>query len=1797
MVSGFDEDSCSGQIRNLHEYLAEKARVADDGFMDNLAFTLNERRSKFMWKAAVTGSSPSSVADALSSQVKPRMAVKKPSIGFVFTGQGAQWCGMGKELWSTYPVFRQSIERIDGFLSRIGAPFTVEGMDLTQLIPLLLIGNPEEILRSQDSARLSHPLLSQPICSALQIALVDLLASWGIFPDSVTGHSSGEIAAAYAVGSLCMEDAISAAYHRGAATGKLPAIASVSGAMLAVGIPAQDIQPYMESLRSGKVVVACKNSPSSLTISGDLPAIEELEQLLHEKQMFARRLAVDVAYHSHHMELIGDEYLAAISHVRTRGQEDSTYRQTVSFFSSVTGAEVDASQLGPQYWVRNLLGQVKFVESLQALCFGTNNQRHGPGISNGKRTKRAGAARKVSIDYLIEIGPHSALAGPIKQIIKADSKLRAAEIMYGSVLTRKADAVATALALASSLAASGCSFAFDAVNRPTGTSHKEPQLLVDLPPYAWNHTKSYWAEPRLSKIFRSRKHPRTDLLGVSDTMSCPFEPRWRNFIRVSEIPWLGDHKIQSNIVYPAAGYIVMAIEASSQHLLQQSVEITGYVLHDVSILSALVVSDTSAVEVMISLKPDEPNQLNDDRWFEFHIYSITGENRWTEHCKGMVGVQFADSSSEIATTDLANGIPQSFSRALNVLDVDKFYEKLANLGLEYGRSFANMTKARFADGACIAEIVVPDTAASMPTNFQHPFVIHPCTLDSTFHSIFVPVLANMGQTEEPPVPVFIDQLYVSRSINSAPGAKMEVRASINAEEGSDIVASLSVMDRTGDSESPAVAITGLRCRRLADDSANGEAKPVARIAYNLKWDADPDLLSAESLSKLLGDGTISISSTAKKPDFHDECASYYVKRALASLTTTEVRTLKPHLKRLWSLFTEVEHRDSSTAATPGEPAKEIDQESLRKTGLKGELLCAFGRKLPSILNGTTNMSAVVNDNALSAYWDNAFHLVQGYRAAARYLDIVGHKNPKLSILEVGAGTGGASLIYLQRLTGDGNIPRCDEYTFTHPDASGFEKAASKLDQWRNLVHFKTLDIDGNPEKEGFGLHGYDVVIVSHGLYMSTDRHQALKNIYKLVRPDGHLILIDPFCTRESLAGSVIFGHFPVWWPSDPEAALSDGVSKSEWDHALRETKFSGADSLVECKSGESEDACSLIISRPLKKPRPAPVDALVIAEEDSGVSTSHLQDQLARLSVNVEFSKMDHANPTGRICVVLSDLKTSVLAHPNKGTLKILKQVFLQSAGVVWVTRGGRIKPTNPDAGLAMGFARTARSESGVNPIVTLDLDGQKPATDKRAAEIISDIIRYRFLESNTGDNDVEYVEKDGVLLIPRVVENVELNQAIASLHDHQMLSEQVFHQKGRPLRAVANRTKDEGVYFDDLSITDLADEQVGVEVRAFGLISHDLKKALKLGSGCSGVVHSVGKAVHRLAPGDHVVCLGSGSVTNIYQDRESAFQKIPAGISFELAAALPAAYCMALYALDHLARVNAKDAVLIIGAAEAGGQALLELCHWKDVQTFAIVATESQRSLLSSRFRMPEGRVFVDSDPYFTTDITSTNGIDAVINCRRPGDKAARLAWKCIAPFGRFIQVSGERVIETPRYRRDVMLSSFDLLGLCRHDPAVVDKTWSEVIKLFSDGKLEGPSPLISYGISNMNEVTGLTEPHATGDSVIITAGPDDLVKVSNRQHSTHVLIVIGDPAQTIQHITPARCIVHASRRAWRHWPCDSALDGRKWSQEPDLCEPKWAVKCCIAGYGTSIEGERSECIGPCLQRLRPISGPKYVI
>ena len=231
--------------------------------------------------------------------------------------------------------------------------------------------------------------MSQPACTAVQLALVDLLSSWGIHPKAVVGHSSGEIAAAYAAGILTLEECVRVAYSRGVAANLVANDKSIKGGMLAVGASASDIQQILDAMRGNRAVIACVNSESSVTLSGDAEVITDLQKALDKEGIFTRRLQVDVAYHSHHMKIVSQQYRSLLGKIAPR---DSA----IPFHSTVHGKLVPGSTLDASYWVDNLISRVEFVKGMKSLL--TDEQAISP------------------VSTLVHLGPHPALQTPVKDI-------------------------------------------------------------------------------------------------------------------------------------------------------------------------------------------------------------------------------------------------------------------------------------------------------------------------------------------------------------------------------------------------------------------------------------------------------------------------------------------------------------------------------------------------------------------------------------------------------------------------------------------------------------------------------------------------------------------------------------------------------------------------------------------------------------------------------------------------------------------------------------------------------------------------------------------------------------------------------------------------------------------------------------------------------------------------------------------------------------------------------------------------------------------------------------------------------------------------------------------------------------------------------------------------------------------------------------------------------------------------------------------------------------------------------------
>lgn len=908
---------------------------------------------------------------------------------------------------------------------------------------------------------------------------------------------------------------MSSAYYRGVLSERVATEGPVKGAMMAVGVGPAGIQERLSSLKTGYATVACENSPSSVTISGDLTAVEELREQLESEGTFARRLLVEAAYHSRHMALVEKDYISSIADMKI--QEGCG----VKFFSSVTGKRAPKEILGPSYWADNMLGRVRFASSLNLLC------REG-------------------VDVLVEVGPHSALSGPVKQIIQADAVLKENGCKYFSVLTRKHDAAQTAVAMAARLAMEGVEVSLPAVNK----ARDHADVAVDLPPYPWNKSKSYWAESRLSKEYRNRPHPRLDLLGRPDSNFNPADARWRNIIRASELPWIKDHRIQSEVVYPAAGYVSMAIEGVKQLAWAKSQEPKGFNLREVTIGQALVIpSDTDGIETSITLRPQsEGNRVSSDVWFEFFVYSVSEDNRWTEHCRGLISID--KSGADNTTADDACLAADMEQCCTQEVPIGEFYERLAGLGLGYGPSFARMISARRAPfspmqttGACVSRVALPDIASIMPAGFQHPHSLHPAVLDSVLHSIFAAVGAESGHLRDPMVPVFMDSLYVSGAVPQQPRSTLSVYTSTKTTSTRHMQASLTVLD-PGHPSNAVIRLGGLVCTKLAHDIIPQEYQGLSNTAYDLAWEVEPCVPII---------GPTGTGETME--DISAEHLSLYILRNLvegvsASLQPPGARHLEAFYE--WSKTTLEEKDTSSFGSCTGGAERPLTDEASPES----RLLHHVGQNLPDVLMGRQTLRAILGrDDLVRDAFEKAPASQHQVQEVMKYLSSLGRVNPHLEVLEFGAGTGWYTEQFLEAIGSIGeDVPRLVRYDLVSSSNSSAVKLTGLSDELERLVRVKdTLPTKNTGQQDRVA---YDVAIGVLASLETDCMTKTLKEIRQILKPGGEVYHVRAREGVHSVCGDIRLLAVMATWPSavggySPRRWFLAPESRARWKRHIK----------------------------------------------------------------------------------------------------------------------------------------------------------------------------------------------------------------------------------------------------------------------------------------------------------------------------------------------------------------------------------------------------------------------------------------------------------------------------------------------------------------------------------------------------------------------------------------------------------------------------------------------------------------------
>ena len=623
----------------------------------------------------------------------------------------------------------------------------------------------EELGAAEGASNMAQTWLAQPANFAVQVALAALWRSLGVVPDAIVGHSTGEVAAFYEAGVYSFEDAIKIAIHRSRLQQRLVG----TGTMLAVGLSEQDAAARIAHI-ADRVAIGAANSPTAVTLSGDADALRALCGELQADQVFARFLQVPIPYHSPAMDRIRDDLLASLADIDPRPAKLPLYLTAVCGTSQ--GHRLDAA-----YWWHNVRDTVRF---------------------------RAAIDRIIDDDYslFLEIGPHPVLGNAIVECLTA----RGVEGKPLASLRRQDNEPAQVMTSLAALHNLGVEIAWD---RLYAAGHTVP-----LPRYPWKRER-YWVEPAPVEQVRLGRLDH-ELLGRRLPSA---EPTWEIKLDVEKLPYLADHRIQGNAVFPAAGYLEMAMQA-----VRSLTSATTVALADIEIRKAMFVPEHEARTVQLALGSEGST---------FRIASLTTDGDSPVHATGTVRQGPRRTAGPLDAAGCR-------ARATRQLDAAACYAALAEMGYHYGPAFQGIESIWISPDGALARVRAPEVLGGSAARYH----LHPCLLDACFQTLLAPEIlhrapgtAAAGSTGIR-LPLSIEEVRVS-AVGDQP---LWVHAQITARSADEMVGDIAIY---GDAGAPLGAVTRFRAANVEKSGARVGLSTIDGWLFDVAW-RERDALPAEA---------------------------------------------------------------------------------------------------------------------------------------------------------------------------------------------------------------------------------------------------------------------------------------------------------------------------------------------------------------------------------------------------------------------------------------------------------------------------------------------------------------------------------------------------------------------------------------------------------------------------------------------------------------------------------------------------------------------------------------------------------------------------------------------------------------------------------------------------------------------------------------------------------------------------------------------------------------------------------------
>lgn len=1264
----FSAQSKQSLLASLTAHAEYLERHPDTSATD-LASTLRSRRSRLPLRVSLPASSIEVLRSNLNNlignfQLAPKSAAtgtSKTRILGVFTGQGAQWARMGAELVETSEYAANILADLDDVLAQLPEQDR-PSWSLRQ-----------ELLAEASSSNIDSASVAQPLCTAVQIMLVEILRLAEIQFAAVVGHSSGEIGAAFAAGYLSSRDAICIAYYRGLHSRLAGGPDGAPGAMLAVGTTLEDARELCnDEYFAGRINVAASNSPSSVTLSGDKDAIIEIAEIFEDENKFVRHLRVDKAYHSHHMNPCAQAYLDSLesNSIRTNGP-----RSSCSWVSSVYPDRPleEMMHVASSYWVDNLLSPVLFMQAVErAMSLGP-------------------------FDGVIEVGPHPALKGPVRDTLQ-DLQV---DLPYTGLLQRNNDAIQS---ISNALGylwihLDNLNIGFDGYEGAMGgpISHK---FISDLPVYQWNHTQGYWHESNLSRNLRQRSHPVHPLLGDLMPESSSHQLTWKGILRPQDLPWVHDHRIQGQTVFPAAGYAVTAIETVSYLADEnpvQLVEIQDLVIHQAMVFSNDDQESGIEIRTVVSnIKRDDPGYI----MARFTYEACTGtQQNFHLVASADISIQIGEPSPQMLP---ATGCLEPY---MVEVPTELAYSSLKDVGYGYTGPFKALSNLKRKLGKASGSLAI--TASESAGG--DVLAVHPAVLDAAFHSIILAFsYPRDGQLWSLHLPTRIQRIRINPSLcghhwlNIGQVPFVASMLDIHETDGaSGFKGDVEIHTSTG--EYSAVQVEGLHVVPFtplapADDQ---------RLFYAVQWvNAEPNADIPEAYRA---------TSEEKELALILERGSYFYLRQLEHQIPDDHPGRSDKYNMAYLNFASHTHRlvlEGKHRYAKKEWLNETSEDIAILTERFSDYpeikaMHVVGEQMPRAIRGETSiLEHLMTDGLLGDYYAKAKSVTLGTEMLAETVVQIARRYPRGRILEVGAGTGGATREILKRI-GDDLL----SYTFTDVSAGFFDNAQAEFAPWEDRMAYTILDLEEDMQKQGFEKSSYDVIVASFVLHATKSIEQTVRRVRSLLKPGGYLVMYE-VTNVDIIRGTALFGCLPGWWQGLEEGrTLGACVSESKWDAILRRSGFSGIDTMTPIQDAlplpnsvmvsQAVDDWVDFIREPLLARPSLSMDRSVIKDlfiiggstfrvsrliEDIMKFIREFCETITRVETleELEAAKVD----SEATVLVLEDLDHPVFKDITAKRWESLKSLFGSDKTILWVTQDRMVD--NPFGNMAVGFARSA---------------------------------------------------------------------------------------------------------------------------------------------------------------------------------------------------------------------------------------------------------------------------------------------------------------------------------------------------------------------------------------------------------------------------------------------------------------------------------------------------------------------------